>query len=148
MPAMTRFWEWLGRVIMLVLAGMITLSIIGAIAAIPSQSTETRLRVEPQRDWSQPTPRTEPLPPRPLPRAVPESRPAAPPPPRARTQVIEAPAPAPPPPTTAADWLEAITYALLALVGIGVGAVLLLWRAVHHWRRSADALEALASRKA
>ena len=37
------FFEWLGRVIMLALAGMITLSIIGAIAAIPSGVVQDRM---------------------------------------------------------------------------------------------------------
>ena len=36
-------FDWLGRVIMLVLAGMITLSIIGAIAAIPSGGLPGRI---------------------------------------------------------------------------------------------------------
>jgi hypothetical protein len=42
--------------------------------------------------------------------------------------------------------LEAITYALLALVGVAALASLLLWRGLRERRRIADALEALAAR--
>jgi hypothetical protein len=40
------FFEWLGRVIMLVLAGMITLSIISALAAISSTTVPQQLGIE------------------------------------------------------------------------------------------------------
>ena len=141
---MTRFWDWLGRVIMLVLAGMITLSIIGAIAAIPSGSIPSRIVAERQH-WPAPEPRARN--PRPVPRAsrpepVPRQQQAAPRPAVPATLTV----PAPPRPVDAAQWLEAITYALFALVGIAAFATLLLWRALRQWRRSADALEALAAR--
>ena len=38
--------DWLGRAAMLVLAGMVTLAIIGSIAAIPSESLESRMGIE------------------------------------------------------------------------------------------------------
>jgi hypothetical protein len=44
----------------------------------------------------------------------------------------------------AGRWLEAITYSLLALVGLAALACLLLWRGLHQRRRIADALEILA----
>ena len=136
---MTGFMEWLGRVVMLVLAGMITLSIIGAIAAIPSGSIETRFGAEPS---NQPLPSEEALLPSaadpPTPPAQ-EARPAS----GGGTQLVTASRPQKAP--TAAEWLEAITYALLAIVGLAAVGILLLWRAVHHWRRGADALEILAS---
>ena len=142
MPGMTGFWEWLGRVIMLVLAGMITLSIIGAIAAIPSQSIETRFGMEP-RNRPQSSPVEEPVPP-------PAAAPASPAPRETHsvaTRVTQLGAqPQPEQASTAADWLEAITYALLALVGLAVVGIVLLWRAAHHWRRCADAVEMLAVR--
>jgi hypothetical protein len=57
------FFDWLGRVIMLALAGMITLSIIGAIAAIPDGIVPQQLGLERQtlpvpqdRQGDQPTP--------------------------------------------------------------------------------------------
>jgi ABC-type nickel/cobalt efflux system permease component RcnA len=45
-------------------------------------------------------------------------------------------------PVDAARWLESIAYALIALVGLAALGLVLFWRALHHWRRSADALEA------
>ncbi len=142
---MNGFWDWLGRVVMLVLAGMITLSIIGAIAAIPSGSLPQNIRFEQER-WPVPEPGRAPRP-APPPRAQPEQEPAASSPvpaPRAEPVAI---APAPAKEIEPADWLEAITYALLALAGIAALGVLLLWRALIQWRRSADALEALAARR-
>lgn len=142
---MSGFYEWLGRVIMLVLAGMITLSIIGSIAAIPSGSIPSQAGIDP-RDWPRPEIREE----APRPAAPPAARPE-PPQPKAATPgspqgrfVVAAPAPQEPPHPS--DWLEAITYALFALAGLAALAALLLWRALHQWRRSADALEALARR--
>jgi len=154
---MDRFWEWLGRVVFLVLSGMITLSIIGAIAAIPSQSIETRLRVgagDTPTEWSRATP---PRPPAPVPSPRPEPEPLPAPPQSAPSEPTPAPqadvpgtpttiAPAPRPQPTAADWLESITYALLAIAGLLALGLLLLFRALGHWRRSADALERLAKR--
>ncbi|MDP9413712.1 MAG: hypothetical protein M3Q08_06380 [Pseudomonadota bacterium] len=138
---MAGFLDWAGRVVMLVLAGMITLSIIGAIAAIPSSIMKSRMRVEP-RAWpiAQPERGPQPLP------ARPGRDPAAP---VARQPAAAASGVAPPPeaPADAARWLEAITYALLALVGLGLLLTILLWRALGHWRRSADALEILAHRR-
>jgi hypothetical protein len=158
MPGMNAFWDWLGRVVMMALAGMVTLSLIGAIASIPSQSIETRLGVTtPPTEWPQPRP-SEPAPiPAPRPEAEPTAAPA--PPSQARTQPQPLPtpqagapgaeaslAPVPPPAPSAAEWLEAITYALLAIAGLLAVALLLLFRALGHWRRSADALEILARR--
>lgn len=148
------FFEWLGRVIMLVLAGMITLSIISAIAAIPAGVVQDRVGLE-GTQWPAPQPETPPIPVEPQPEEAepraqqqpPESPPEAAP--GAASQAGSAPggviaAPPPPPPPGPAEWLEAITYILLALAGILVFGTILLWRGVVHWRRSADALEALA----
>ena len=139
MGSMTRFTEWLGRVIMLVLAGMVTLSLIGAIASIPSGSIETRLGVEP-REWPEPS-SSERIP-APTPGAEqPASRPpsaAVPSAPRTERVMV----PQRKQPIDAARWLESIAYALIALVGLAALGLAILWRALHHWRRSADALEA------
>ena len=144
MNAMTRFTEWFGRVIMLVLAGMVTLSLIGAIASIPSGSIETRLGVEPP-NWPEPSPsgRVAAPPPgaeQPAPRPAPAAAPAD-----AQPQITAVPQRKQP--VDAARWLESIAYALLALVGLLALGLALFWRALHHWRRSADALEALALRR-
>ena len=141
---MTGFLDWAGRVVMLVLAGMITLSIIGAIAAIPSGSIETRIDLEP-RDWPAPAPATEP---QPLPQATRvRARPAPQAAPQPEAAAATAVAPAPEKPFDPARWLEAITYALLALAGIAAFAAILLLRALGHWRRSADPLEILAQQR-
>ena len=141
---MSGFTEWLGRVIMLVLAGMITLSIIGAIAAIPSGSIGTRLATQPQ-DWTAPPGHEEEAaPPTAATNAASSGRESSPSM-AGHGEFVAAPKPTPA--ATAADWLEAITYALLALVGLGVAGILLLWRSLLHWRRSAEALEALAARR-
>ena len=143
MAAMTSFWDWAGRVVMLVLAGMITLSIISAIAAIPSGSLPQNIRIE-RESWPVPAPRQEPFPP--VPADGPEPRVAPEPNAGAAGRAVTV-APAPEEPVEAADWLEAITYALLALVGIAALATLLLWRSLIQWRRGADALESLAARR-
>jgi hypothetical protein len=143
---MAGFFHWLGRVIMLSLAGMITLSIISAIAAIPSGGNIARQIGIEQREWPMPQPEEKPRPAQPVPQAPAEE-------PAAQAPVVQAPAeelvqvPAQPEKADPALWLEAITYALLALVLIGVAGLLLLGRLVSHWRRSADALEAIAARR-
>lgn len=128
--------DWIGRVIMLVLAGMVTLSIIGAIAAIPSGILPDRMgmgRQAPAPLEAEPTPVQEP----PTPRSrEPKSGDVT-------SNQLSA-APAGPEPVDPAEWLEAITYALLALVGIAALATLILWRMLHHRRRIADALEAIS----
>ncbi len=135
---MAGFLDWAGRVFMLVLAGLITLSIIGAIAAIPSSIMETRMGAHP-REWPVAQPQTEPTPAPPGPASAAQAAPQTAP---------DATVVAPPPeaPADAGRWLEAITYALLALVGMGLVMTILLWRALGHWRRSADALEMFAHR--
>jgi hypothetical protein len=129
-------FEWLGRVIMLVLAGMVTLSIIGAIAAIPSGILPERIGMTERRapvPEAEPTPAPEPR----RDRASPEGAPGA------TTDQVSI-APAEPEPVDPAEWLEAIFYALLALVGIAALATVILWRMLHQRRRIADALEAIS----
>ncbi len=134
------FFEWLGRVIMLVLAGMITLSIIGAIAAIPSGSVPDAIRIA-QREPPLPPPvEAQPQPP------PKETESPTEPQTTAGAQVTNqlTIAPREPEPVDPAEWLEAITYALLALAGIAALATMILWRMLHQGRRIADALEALS----
>jgi hypothetical protein len=94
------------------------------------------------RAWPGPQPEAEPQPVPAEPRAEPSPSATAPAP-----QPGTVLAPAPKEPVDPARWLEAITYALLALVGAFVFAIILLWRVLGHWRRSADALEAIAARR-
>ena len=127
---------------MLVLAGMVSLSIIGSIASIPSGSIEGRIGIDqPQSLPAEPQP--APSPDRAAPAATENSGMAAP---EAAVAGGTALAPVPPKEPGAEDWLEAITYALLALVGLGALATLILWRNLAHRRRIADALELLAAR--
>ena len=135
------FLDWLGRVLMLVLAGLVTLSIIGSIAAIPSESIGTRMGLETRTSTIDHPPLPEPEPEAAAPQPEPSRQPAAP------GGVSAGPgAPAASASSEAARWLEAITYALLALVGLVALASLILWRGLCERRRIADALEALTAR--
>jgi hypothetical protein len=127
---------------MLVLAGMITLSIVGSIAAIPSGSIEGRIGIDqPERTIPQEVPAEKAAPP--VPEGV-EGEQAKPP---SGTPGASGNAVIAPPPQEEPDperWLEAITYALLALVGLAALATLILWRGLKERRRMADALEAIS----
>ena len=130
--------DWLGRAAMLVLAGMVTLAIIGSIAAIPSESLESRMGIESrERDTIVEEARPE------APERRPEANSSAP---SDTEAAVEPPSPLPPDEAEPARWLEAITYALLALVGIAALATLILWRGLRERRRIADAVEELAAR--
>ena len=141
---MAGFWDWAGRVVMLVLAGMITLSIIGAIAAIPSESLPHEMRFG-RPTQPMPAPVEQVIPPETRPQELPGA--AAPAASGKMPQPVDV-APAAKPAANAADWLEAITYSLFALIGLAALAILLLWRALGHWRRIADALESLGRPRA
>lgn len=131
--------DWITRVIMLALAGMVSLSIIGTIAAIPSGTIEGRMGVE-ERGVPVPTTAPEERPGTPSGKAAPSLPDADPT--GGQVSVAMAPAPPPSPGEKIEEWLEAITYALIALVGIAALATLVLWRGVQERRRIADALEA------
>jgi hypothetical protein len=124
--------EWIGRLASLVLAAMVTLSIIGAIAAIPSASLDGRFGFERRS----PQPEREP----PAIRAEQEATNAT----GSATGAVLSPSSAgehgavAAPRPIAEQWLEVIAYALLALVALGALAVLLLWRTFSEFRRIAD----------
>ena len=135
------FFDWLGRVVMLALAGMITLSIIGAIAAIPNGIVPQQLRLNRQSTLV-PEARLEegPVP------STPDANPG-------KDVAFDAEAgkadrtvlvPIPPEPLDPARWLETISYALLALAGLVALACVMLWRGVRQQRRIADALESIS----
>ena len=130
------FFEWLGRVIMLALAGMITLSIISALAAISSQTSVPR-QLGFERAQAPVPPVPEPIPPEARPKAQPEAAEENPSGDGAGRVTV---ASAQPEPADPARWLEAITYALLALAGLAALGCLLLWRLLHQHRRIAEAL--------
>ena len=149
---MMSFFDWLGRVIMLVLAGMITLSIIGSIAAIPSGSSiERQMGIE-RTDWPQAHAQEQRSAPKQTPQQV--AREVKPPPPE-QPQLESTPAgqvpahagvAAPPPRVDPARWLEVIAYALLALVGLAALGVVIAWRSLRQRRRIAEAVESLSVR--
>ena len=134
-----RSLDLISRIVMLVLAGLVSLSIIGSIAAIPSGTIESRIGMAP--GGRQPAPEAaDQLPePRPQPQAQQGVT-------SSEAGVTATAAPAPDRRGDPALWLEAITYALLALVGLAALAAMLLWRGVRERRRMADALELIAAR--
>jgi hypothetical protein len=122
--------DWIGRLLSLVLAGMLTLSIIGAIAAIPSGSLGTRFGFEqPTRPFEsgQPPEQVEPETLESVDQGVATALPGE--------GGDGAVAPSAARPAVADQWLEVIAYALLALTALGALAVLMLWRMVGELRR-------------
>jgi hypothetical protein len=136
----TSFAEWMLRMVMLVLAGLVTLSILSSLAAISNDAGDgLRQTAKPTEAPADRPPATE------LPQAAEagraaerETAPVADPVPEAAAG--SAPAASSPEPTD--RWLEAIAYALLALAGLFALAILLLWRSLRQLRRIADASEA------
>jgi hypothetical protein len=126
----TTIFDWVVRTAMLAMAGLVTLSILGAIAAM-TNDPGTRFAAPGDR----PVIEGE--------RAVERDEAKAPPAPRENDPTVARPgegavvvAAAP---SGAEDkvarWLEAIAYALMALVGIGILAILMLWSMVRELRR-------------
>ena len=128
------FFEWLGRIVMLVLAGMVTLSIIGAIAAIPYGSNLPR-QIGLERS---PVLRPEPAPTRTDAAPDPDNAMALSDEDQTASVTLADPQPQS---VDAAKWLEVIAYALLALAGLGALGLLLLWRMLRQQQRLAEALE-------
>ena len=125
----TTIFDWVVRTAMLAMAGLVTLSILGAIAAM-TNDTGTRLAAPGDRpaiegEAAQEQAATAAAPPR-------EGNPAAAP---AKSGGGTAVAVAPAAQDKEERWLEAIAYALLALVGIAALAVLMLWNVVRELRR-------------
>ncbi|RJF93343.1 hypothetical protein [Sphingomonas cavernae] len=131
---MTRALDWLARTIIVALSLIATLSIIGSIAAIPSGSIEQRLRMDMAH---QPTELPD------DPRSSPDTETRGGDVSRAQgTGASKLVALPPSPPRNALEpWLESITYALIAIAALLAAGVFLLWRALGHWRRLADAAE-------
>ena len=130
--------EWVVRTVMLVLAGLVTLSILGSIAAMSEQAGVPGLI--PERD----SPVTAPSPEQP---AEPQQAADAPPAPDPGSQAAPAATgpgtelvavPAPPEEERPERWLEAVAYALLAIAGLLALLLILLWRGVRALTRIAD----------
>lgn len=136
---MANAFDWIARFVMLVLAGMVTLSIIGAIASIPSGSIGTRIGFEPREQVAPPEASPDEAAIGEI-AAEPEGLAGAP----GTGVAADLAAPKERQPE---EWLEAITYALIALAGLAALGCLLLWRIVDRQTRIADALAALAIRR-
>ena len=122
---MTGALTWLGRLTVLALSLLATLSIIGAIAAIPSGSVEGRLGIDRPQAEPGALPEAQPaetiLSPE---HSIIPSQPAAEPVVHSRQQGVERKRDDP------LRWLEPLTYAVIALAGLMALAVLFLWQAV------------------
>jgi hypothetical protein len=133
----TTVFDWMFRTAMLVMAGLVTLSILGSIAAM-TNDPGTRFAgghrpvIEPAQEQEQERERE----------AAPQAQPtpgegnlaAAAPSGGEGATAVAVPAP-PPEEGEETRWLEAIAYALLALAGIGALGVLMLWSLVRELRR-------------
>jgi hypothetical protein len=136
----TRLLDWLARTVMLVLAGLVTLSILGSIAAISNDVGRSTVldRALPERAQPEEAAAEVTSAPTPTDRLDIASRPhgdAGP------TSEIERQG-------STADgeqesrWLEAIAYALLGVAGLLALALILLGFGLRQLRRIADALDA------
>ena len=139
-----RLFEWVVRTVMLVLAGLVTLSILGSIAAMSDQAADPGAIGGRDRAVLAPAPQVAPSASDPAP-AAPQQRqaPTAAPPPAADAstpgEIVQASAaPEAPPPER---WLEAIAYALLAIAGLLALLLILVWRGIRSLARIADRAE-------
>jgi hypothetical protein len=133
------FLDVFTRIVMLVLAGLVSLSIIGGIAAMSEGGGAggfvlgTRPQPPPQEG--------DEIKPRPAEAAQPEG-----------LGGTAGMAQGPPPVAAAAGgrtkWFEAIAYALYAIAGLAALLALILWRMLAELRRAAKAAEKLAERNA
>ena len=131
--------DWAVRTAMLVLAGLVSLSLLGAVAALTTPSSlppATTAGGAPALD-----PAAVPESSTPQPDTVPQENGLAPEgqPPAAGAggEGVTVAAAPPPEPDPLERWLEAIAYALLALAGLAAIGVLLLWRLLVELRRRA-----------
>jgi hypothetical protein len=128
-------FDWIVRTAMLAMAGLVTLSILGAIAAM-TNDPGTRFAAPRDRALIQGEPAEEREAARAAPPAGEEKAATTAPSPAGEGAVL---AVAPPPAEDKVErWLEAIAYALLALAGIGALGVLMLWSILRELRRVGD----------
>ena len=129
----TTIFDWIVRTAMLVMAGLVTLSILGAIATMTNEAGSgfaggDRPLIDPRQAQERETAQAPAEPAEPSEGANAAAEPA----PGQGGAVVAAP---PAPEDKQARWLEAIAYALLALVGIGALGVLMLLQIVRELRR-------------
>ena len=133
-------FDWVVRTTMLVLAGLVTLSILGSIAAMSNDVGVQGVSAGRDRPVLSPAPE-----PQPEAQPQPAGNTAAAPPPVTQAPQATSPAgggmvavPAPPEEVRPERWLEAIAYALLAIAGLLALLLILLWRGVRALGRIAD----------
>jgi hypothetical protein len=110
-------FDWIGRVLLLVLSGFATLSLIGAIAQVADTAADRALSpppVETVEREAVPLPDAVPLPPQADDPVATESATIAAAPPR--------------PDAAIARWLQALVYAVMALAGFVAAGVIVLLR--------------------
>ena len=137
----SNFAEWVVRTVMLVLAGLVTLSILGSIAAVSNQAGVPGLPGGRDRPVLAPAPEL-----RPETEAQPQppgnttaggsGQAAAPTASDSGGELVLVPAP--PEEERPERWLEAIAYALLAIAGLLALLLVLLWRGVRALGRIAE----------
>ncbi|HEY0148170.1 MAG TPA: hypothetical protein VGB70_04130 [Allosphingosinicella sp.] len=136
----SNLFEWVVRTAMLVLAGLVTLSILGSIAAMSNDATFAPgdLREPPVLTPAPQPSAAEPAPGPAAPPAEPAQSASA-----AETTVPGdlVTVPAQPETPRPERWLEAIAYALLAIAGLLALLLILLWRGVRALARIADRAE-------
>jgi hypothetical protein len=127
----TTIFDWIVRTAMLAMAGLVTLSILGAIAAMTNDpgTRFTAPRDRPVIEGERADEREAVQAPS---RPEPRNRAAAPVSGTPGGNAVVAAAPAD---DKEERWLEAIAYALLAIAGIGALGVLMLWQVVRELRR-------------
>ena len=135
----SNFAEWVVRTVMLVLAGLVTLSILGSIDAMSNDTVGTGFRGA-ERPVLAPAPEPSPSAQQPAPAAPAQAPDVSSPQPEGTGtpgQLVTAPAaPEEPRPER---WLQAIAYALLAIAGLLALLLLLVWRGVRALSRIAEA---------
>lgn len=137
------FLDTLTRIVMMVLAGMVSLSIIGAIATMSEGGGGPAGFVFDRQPQPVPADTNET-----------EAAPAATGEGGLRRSDAAGEGTAPvsaaagPPPDESAKWREVIAYVLFALAGLVALLALILWRILAELRRAADAAERLAARDA
>ncbi|HEX8224122.1 MAG TPA: hypothetical protein VF605_09925 [Allosphingosinicella sp.] len=126
-------FDWVARTAMLVMAGLVTLSILGAIAAM-TNDPGTRFAAPGDRPVveGEQAEQREAVPASPAPGPSGEGNLATAPDQGQRGTIVAAP---PPIEDKVARWLEAIAYALLALVGVAALGVLMLLSLLRELRR-------------
>ena len=131
----TTIFDWIARTAMLAMAGLVTLSILGAIASM-TNDTGARFAAPGDRPVIEGEQAEEDREAAQGPSVAEEGNVAsAAAPGESQSQSVAIAAARPSPDDKVARWLEAIAYALLALVGIGVLGILMLWSMVRELRR-------------